>query len=178
MRTRSHRGATWRRRATLSLGACTLAFQWGCYTYLPVQSAPPAAQQRGAVVLNDQGRLMLAERLGPLVDRVEGTFVSHDSTGVVLEVTGTKDLRGGSSMWSGERVEIPSTAILGFRERQLSKSRSILLGSAIAGGLAAATFGLSLDLFGTDTDGNDVANPVDPGPGPISTRVRIPVSLP
>lgn len=179
MRSTSHRGAMWRRRATLSLTACTLALQWGCYTYRPVQSAPPAMQQRGAVVLNDQGRLLLSDRLGSLVDRVEGTFVSHDSTGVVLEVTGTKDLRGGSSLWSGERVEIPSSAILGYRERQLSKARSILLGGSVVGLIAAATVGMTLDLFGDDPgDRGDTSNPREPGGNPVSYRGRIPVSLP
>jgi len=178
MRSTSHRGATWRRRAMLSLGACSLALQWGCYSYLPVQSAPPTTQQRGAVVLNDQGRALLSDRLGTAIDRVEGTFVSHDSTGVVLEVTGTKDLRGGSSLWSGERVEIPSVAILGFQERQLSKPRSFLLAGSVVGLIAVATFGLTLDLFGEDTGRSETANPRDPGGSPISTRGLLPVSLP
>ena len=168
-----------RRRVTLSLLACTTALQWGCYTYRPVQSAPVPPQQRGAVVLNDQGRLLLSDRLGSLIERVEGTFISHDSTGVVLEVTGTKDVRGGSSLWSGERVEIPSSAILGYQLRELSRSRSLVLGGSVIGLITAATFGLTLDLFGGDArDRTDTANPRDPGGSPISSVGRIPVSVP
>ncbi len=178
MHTPSHRGARMRRRAVSMLCAVTFALQWGCYTYLPVQSAPPPPQQRGAVVLNDQGRLVLGERLGALIDRVEGTFVSHDSTGVVLEVSGTKDLRGGSSLWSGERVEIPASAILGYRERQLSKTRSFLLGGAVTALIAVATFGLSLDLFGDDPSEGDTVNPRPIGDGELSFRGRVPVTLP
>lgn len=177
MRFTSHSSATWPRRITLGFGAAALALQWGCYSYLPVQSSPPPVQARGAVVLNDQGRAALAERLGPLLEQVEGTFISLDSTAVVLEVTGTQDLRGGSSLWSGERVEIPATAVLGYRERKLSRGRSIALGIGVTTLLAVATFGLTLDLFGEDMDSGDTRDPRNPG-DPVSTIGRIPVSIP
>ena len=168
---------TWRRRATVSAGALALALQWGCYTYLPVQSAPPPATERGAVVLSDRGRALLGERLGAQVERVEGTFVSHDSSGVVLLVSGTRDLRGGSSLWSGERVEIPAEAILGYRTRQLSKSRSFLLAGVVTATVAVLTFGLSLDLFAGDRQDRETVDPPDPGT-PISFKGRGAVSLP
>ncbi len=159
-----------RRQLTATLCALSLAFHGGCYTYLPVQSAPPPARERVAVVLTDTGRLQLGERLGPLVDRVEGVLLSHDSTGVALEVTGTRDLRGGSSVWSGERVDIPAAAILGYRPRQLSRTRSLLLAGGVAATLAILTFGLSLDLFGSERERSDTATPPDPST-PISQRV-------
>jgi hypothetical protein len=166
-----------RRQLTATLCGLSLAFHGGCYTYLPVQSAPPPAQERVAVVLTDSGRLQLGERLGPLVERVEGVLVSHDSTGVALEVTGTRDLRGGSALWSRERVDIPASAILGYRPRQLSRTRSILLGAGVATTLAVLTFGLTLDLFGSERERGDTASP--PGEGtPISQRVPSLLTIP
>jgi hypothetical protein len=155
-----YRGSAFR-KAVLLLSLCTLSLQWGCYSYLPVQSAPPLVSEKMAVALNDRGRLLLGDRLGANVDRVEGVLVSADSAGIVMDVSGIKDLRGGSAVWSGERVTIPNDAIMGFRPRKLSKARSLLLAGAVVGVLAVITFGMSLDLFGTDRDRSDVID----GPG-------------
>lgn len=148
------------RKATLVLCMCTLTLQWGCYSYMPVQSAPPPVNEKLAVTLSDQGRILLGDKLGANIDRVEGVLVSSDSSGVVMNVSGIKDLRGGTAVWTGEQVSIPSSAILGFRPRKLSKSRSLLLAGAIVATLAVLTFGLSLDLFGEDTpDDGPVCGP-------------------
>ncbi len=155
-----YRGSAFR-KAVLLLSLCTLSLQWGCYSYLPVQSAPPPVSEKMAVALNDRGRVLLGDRLGSSVDRVEGVLVSADSAGIVMDVSGIKDLRGGSAVWSGERVTIPNEAIMGFRPRKLSKARSFLLAGAIVGVLAVITFGLTLDLFGGDTEGGEVIE----GPG-------------
>jgi hypothetical protein len=155
-----YRGSAFR-KAVLMLSLCTLSLQWGCYSYLPVQSAPPPVSEKLAVALNDRGRILLGDRLGGNIDRVEGVLVSSDSAGIVMDVSGIKDLRGGSAVWSGERVSIPNDAIMGFRPRKLSKARSLLLAGAVVGVIALVTFGLSLDLFGTDTDDGDVVD----GPG-------------
>ena len=164
------RGAAVRRRVISAFCVLSLGFHWGCYTYLPVQSTPPAPRERVGVVLTDLGRVQLGDRLGPAVEQVNGVLVTHDSTGVVLEVLGIRDLRGGSALWSGERVELPASAILGYRPRVLSKSRSVLLAGGLAATLAALTLGLSFDLFGIESDPSDVANPTDPS-APISTRI-------
>lgn len=154
-----------RRKAVLVLCFCTLSLQWGCYSYLPVQSAPPPVQQKLAVTLSDRGRTLLGERLGSGVDQVEGVLVSSDATGIVMDVSGIKDVRGGSSVWSGERVSIPADAILGYRPRKLSKMKSLLLAGAVVATLVALTFGLSLDLFGEDGDGDGTVPPPGGGGG-------------
>jgi hypothetical protein len=165
------------RRIVLTVGAVALMLQWGCHSYLPVQSAPPAVQERAAVVLSDRGRTMMGDKLGPLVEQVDGIIQSADSSGVVLSVVGTRDVRGGSSLWSGERVEIPADAVLGYRVRQLSKPRSYLLAGSLVAAIAVLTFGLSLDLFGFERSGSETQDPLDPGI-PISFRGRGAVSLP
>jgi len=165
------------RRLGVTVGGLAILLQWGCYSYLPVQSVPPAAQERAAVVLSDRGRTMMGDRLGQLVERVDGIIVSADSSGVVLSVAGTRDVRGGSSLWSGERVEIPAEAILGYRQRQLSKPRTYLLAGTLVATLALLTFGMSLDLFADEPNGRDSVDPPDQGT-PISFRGRGAVSLP
>jgi len=165
------------RRVGLVIGGMAMLFQWGCYGFLPVQSSPPALQERAAVVLSDRGRTLMGDRLGELVEYVDGVIESADTAGVVLSVVGTRDVRGGSSLWSGERVTIPAEAILGYRARQLSKPRSYLLAGTLVATIAILTFGLSLDLFATERPNGDTQDPLDPGI-PISFRGRGAVSLP
>lgn len=165
------------RRVALVVGGLAIMLQWGCYSYLPVQSSPPPVQERAAVVLSDRGRTLMGDQLGQLVEHVDGVIQSADSAGVVLSVVGTRDVRGGSSLWSGERVEIPAEAILGYRPRRLSKPKSYLLAGTLVATIAVLTFGLSLDLFSTDRPEGDTQDPLDPGT-PISFRGRGAVSLP
>lgn len=165
------------RRLGLVVGGVAILFQWGCYSFLPVQSSPPPLQERAAVVLSDRGRTLMGDRLGQLVEHVDGVIESADSAGVVLSVVGTRDVRGGSSLWSGERVTIPAEAILGYRARQLSKPKSYLLAGTLVATIVVLTFGLSLDLFASERRGDDTQDPLDPGT-PISFRGRGAVSLP
>jgi hypothetical protein len=153
----------------LGTGALALGPLAGCYTYLPVSPTPPAPQERGAVVLNDQGRFLLGERLGPSIARVEGVLVAADARQVTLDVTGVRDMRGATSLWSGERVDIPADAIAGFQSRVLSRSRSVLLASAMVGAVAVATLGLSLDLFGLEGEAPGDVRPAQP-PGQPAFR--------
>lgn len=135
----------------------SVALQIGCYTYLPVQSQPPQTADRVSVSINDRGRVLLAERIGPLLDRVEGKVIRADSAVVVLAVSRVVPLKGDATNWIGEEVSIPRDAILGFQARPLSKPRTFALVGAVLGGLLALALSVSLAVSGT--------GPVDPAPG-------------
>lgn len=124
-----------------------LALQMACYSYAPVQSSPPPQPREIGVVINDRGRVILGERVGALVDRIDGRIVSIDSQNVVMNVFRVTDLRGNGSTWTGEQVSIPREAILGYRERKVSKLKVlVLIGAAV---LAVVTvLSTSLDVFG------------------------------
>jgi len=129
-----------------------------CYSYAPLRSVTPSPAQQVGVVINDRGRTLLGERVGALVERIDGRIVSIDSSSVVLDVFRVTDLRGTATTWTGERVTIPRDAVLGFRERKLSKLRVL----ALVGAAALAVFAVlqtSFDFFGDPkTD--------EPGPPP------------
>ncbi len=146
-------------RSVSVLCALALALQVGCYSYLPVQSTPPTPAQLVGVVINDRGRLLLGDRVGVSVDRVDGKVISHQNGSLAIDVYRVTDLRGNTSTWTGERVSIPDEAILGYRARKLSKFRTFLLVGAIALSVIL-TLGTSLDLFGDGTSDG----PTDGGP--------------
>jgi hypothetical protein len=174
------RSRSWQRPARqggVLLAGVAVALQWGCYALQPLQVEPPAVQDRAAVVLTDRGRVLLEDRVGSLVEHVDGIIASHDSAGVVVAVAGTRDVRGRTSLWSGEEITIPAEAIAGYRPRTLSKPRSILLATTTVVVITALTFGLTLDLFGIGREDGETVEPGGPG-GPISFRGRGAVSLP
>ncbi len=148
-------------RVLSSLCAVALALQVGCYSYLPVQSTAPVPAQEVGIVINDRGRLLLGDRVGASVDRIDGRVISRQNGSLVLDVYRVTDLRGTTATWTGERVTIPEEAVLGYRARRLSKFKTLALVGAIAFAIFT-TLGNTLNLFG------DAANPPTPDP-PISS---------
>jgi len=147
------------RRFTVALCAGSLALQLGCYSYAPVQSSPPVQADRMSITINDKGRELLRERVSPLVDRIDGRFVSMDSTNLVLRVTRVVDLRSGATNWMGEQITIPREAILGYQDKPYSRSRTFAFVGALVLGLIVVITSISLAV-----SGNGLPDPTpDPG---------------
>lgn len=144
MRTRSE---TIAQRSVSVLCALALALQIGCFSYLPVQSTPPAPAQQVGVVINDRGRVLLGDRVGASVDRIDGKVVSRQDGSLVIDVYRVTDLRGNTATWTGERVSIPEEAILGYRARKVSKVKTLLLVGVVVLAILG-TLKSGLDLFG------------------------------
>jgi len=137
------------RAAVAAVWAGALAVQMGCYSYQPIQSAPPMGKEtdRVAIVVNDRGRTLLADRVGPLVDQIEGRIDKRENGSVTMAVFRVKDVRGDYSTWTGEQVKIPDEAVLGYRPRKISKSKTALFVGVVAAAIAA-TLRTSLNIFG------------------------------
>jgi hypothetical protein len=153
---RRSRSETIAQRSVSVLCALALALQIGCFSYLPVQSTPPAPAQQVAIVINDRGRVLLGDRVGASVDRIDGKVVSRQNGALVVDVYRVTDLRGNTATWTGERVSIPEEAILGYRARTFSKFKTFLLVGTIALAIISS-LGKTLDLFGdpaTDRPGD------------------------
>lgn len=146
------------RRVLTGICAGSLALNIGCYSYQPVQSQPPQASERVSLTINDRGRVLLAEKVGPILDRIDGRLLRIDSTNVVLSVTRVTNLRGVSSNWVGEEVTIPREGILGYQARPFSRGRTAFLVGALVGGLIAIALSISLAVSGSGI-------PDDPGGG-------------
>lgn len=154
------RRSQFRRRLIASVCASSLFLQ-GCYNAVPVVGAAPLPRGDVTIRMNDRGRLLVGNRLGPLVDKLQGRIVSADSGQVEIAVELAEDVRGRVARWGGERFTIPREGINTMNEKRLSKKRSWLLVGAIAVGVAAFYIGgKALSLFGSN-------GTVEPGPDPI-----------
>lgn len=148
------------RRLLSAVCAGSLALQIGCYSYAPVQGQPPAKPDRISITLNDRGRTLLAERVGPLLDRIEGRFVSADSTNVVVAVSRVVNLRKEATNWTGEKVSIPREGILGYQDRPYSRSRTFALVGALVGGLVLVITSISLAVVAGSGKKDDPTPPI------------------
>lgn len=143
------RSATFAQRSVSVLCALALALQIGCYSYRPMQSEPPAPAQQAGIVINDRGRVLLGDRVGATVDRIDGKVISRQGGNLVLDVYRVTDLRGNMATWTGERITIPDEAILGYRARKFSIAKTLLLVGVVASAIIVS-LRKSLDLFGDE----------------------------
>jgi len=113
---------------------------------------------RVELVLNDQGRAALTDRLGAAVDKIEGQLVSQDQAGVSMLVYRVRQLNGNSAAWTGEKVTIAKEYTVGFQIRQLDKHKTWVAVGVVAGVVVAVILGVSLAGKATTAPG-DVTTP-------------------
>jgi hypothetical protein len=130
----------------------------GCFSYVPVS---PATMTPGATVsvgINDRGRVALTEQLGPGALRVHGQLLESSDSAATLSVSSIEflDLSVPAQM-AGERVEIPREYAADFRQRELSRSRTVLTIVLAAAALVATSL-IAISGFGGDEPGDKPGN--------------------
>ena len=109
----------------------------GCYTLVPTGGTVPGPGAEMGFDLNDAGRLALGGSMGPEIEQIEGRLIQRDTSEYVVGVTGIHLLRGGEQVWHGEVVRIKTSYVSSLYERRFSTARSIALGTAAVGAIAA-----------------------------------------
>jgi hypothetical protein len=132
----------------------------GCYTYLPVATLQPAPGTNLSLVLSDEGRMQSVRQVGPYTMRIEGELLQATPEDFVVAVSDVVDIRGTRSKWTGESVSLPRSYVMMTYEKQFSRSKTVLLATAVAGGIVAIIAGRNLLGFGGS--GNTGTTPPDP----------------
>ena len=149
------------RRLWLALPALsTMALQTGCFRYVPLVASAPQPGEHYTFDISDQGRVGLADRLGPGVLKVEGLLVRQADDAYIVSVAGIESIAGGSAHWSGEQVPVREEYIRSVERREFSKGRT-----AAAIGAAAAAIGVFMATRALTGTG---APPSQSGGGPVS----------
>jgi hypothetical protein len=113
-----------------------------CYEYLPARSATPLLGKRVQLSLTDSGSVVMASRVGPSVDAIEGNLLADSAGAYVVGVTLTRARSGAETDWRDERVVVPHPLVASFAERRFSRSRSTFAGALMSAGIVAVTVGL------------------------------------
>ena len=142
----------------------------GCYSLQPTVGVTPDAGVRIAFDINDAGRVALGGSMGPEIDQVEGRLLEKSSDEYLVSVTNVRFLRGGYQVWKGEQVRINSTHVRSAYIRKLSPTRSVILGTVLAGGFVA--FMASRGLIGGGNTGDQPGRDSIPNDALIPIRIR------
>jgi hypothetical protein len=120
----------------------------GCYTYVPVSTAPLGSSV--TVEVTDRGRVALTESVGPGVRRLSGQVTASNDSAVHMSVNTVQFLDVGTPVkWAGEPVTISRDYVVVLREKRLSRSRSF-----IAAGLFTAA-GVAMSMIAIRGFGGD-----------------------
>jgi len=144
------------------IGAALVASS-ACYTYSVVSPTGAVADERVEFRLSDQGRVTMLRELGPGALSVEGRVTSSTDSLWTLKVYRLTTLDGSASIWSGEEIVLPRSAVYIVSTRRLDRQASVVAAAGVTG--AVALFVLSRSLLGGGSLFGDRG-------GPIGTELR------
>jgi hypothetical protein len=113
-----------------------------CYEYVPARSPATLRGQRVELSLTDSGSVVLASRLGPSVEALEGTLLADTAGLYRVAVVQTRLRNGSETDWRGEEVTVAQGLVARLNERRFSPSRSFFAGGLAVVGIVGATIGL------------------------------------
>lgn len=146
----------WRALPALVLGS--VPYLAGCYASMPVHGTP-AAGTTLVLDLNDRGRVVLGDQVGPSATKIEGEVASASDSVYSLRVRSVSYLNGQANRWSGEPLTVSTNLVSQATQRTFSRGRTTLLGVAAAVTLAVLL--KSTNLLGSSS-GGDKGNPPPP----------------
>ena len=134
----------------------------GCYAYTAYVHDRPSPGMVVEVTLNDRGRVLLEENVGPEIWSVEGAVASAGDSSFVLQVRRVIGLDRNTTRWGGEEVMVPMSAVRELRERQFSSGRTVLLAGSVTAGLVGLIATTSI-VGSASGDGGSTNPPGPPG---------------
>jgi hypothetical protein len=117
------------------LGVVVLLATTGCYIYRPVAAPGPEAGSRITAEVTREGAADLGALLGSDVAEVNGRVVEAGADTLRVSVLSVTTFRGIPASWRGELVPLPRASLNQIGERHLATGSTVLLGTALAGGL-------------------------------------------
>lgn len=152
-------------RAALLCAALPACLANGCYRYAPLDSSPPVVGSELRLSLTTGGMSTLAPVLGRGTIAAEGRLSSVTDAAYVLAVSATLKLTDDGAVdttrtvWAGESVTVPRSAVAGVQARTLNRSRT-----AAAFGVGAIVAAIAVKLIvhaaGSGGSGGDTGGTV------------------
>lgn len=143
---------------SLVLGCLTAP---GCYVNRPL-SATPEPGTNVLLVLNDRGRVALADSVGEAAAEIEGALVSRQDSVYVIRVRAVEYLNGQRQRWTGEPLSVREEHLRDVHARLMSRGRTAVVAGAISSSVIA--FIITRDLFGFGGGGREPGGGGGPGP--------------
>jgi hypothetical protein len=134
-----------------------------CYRYVPASAADltVGAAYRGH--LTPEGSRQVAPIVGENVERFDGRIINVLDTAYLVAMSATlkrADVR--PTVWTGEQLLIPRSAVNRFELRELDRPRTMRAAALYAGGMLAV--GVLVFSIKSLTSGSGTPNPQPPPP--------------
>jgi hypothetical protein len=136
----------------------------GCYETLPLQQGSAPATVSVQLVMNDKGRLAIADKLGASVDRVEGVVTAQNADSYTLAVTQVYQVNGNSAKWENEPVTIAKDGVDGFRIHRFNQARTVVLATAVTVALVVFIVTAGIKASGSSAQSGPGGNSGQNGP--------------
>ena len=158
-------------RRLVCIAIVVLSGTGACYEYVPVEGSAAPVGNLVELKISDPGRVGLAQRFGPGLDRVEGRLVAQGDTDVTVSVVSVTSLEGANTKWSGESVNLNRGFIRAVSSRRVSPLKTSAL--VVAAG-AVLYFTAGKALIGGGKDPPEPGDPIDP---PLQRRIPIGIRI-
>jgi hypothetical protein len=140
-----------------------LTLSSACYRYVPVTGTDLVVGTAYRGHLTPEGSQRVAPLVGENVERFDGRIVSVLDTAYLVAISATlKRNNAQQSLWSGEQLLIPRSAVTRFEMRELDRSRTIRAAALYALGIAVV--GLAVFSISSLVSGDGTGNPPPPPP--------------
>lgn len=137
-----HRCRESMRRFRTPIVIASVSLTLACYEYRPVGDTVTLQAHEVELTLTDSGAVVLASRIGPGVEAIQGIYLG-DSAGAHLVAVSTARARTGQEVdWRSEHVSIPHALVATVLERRFSRSRTAFAGALAAIGIGGMTSAL------------------------------------
>ena len=164
----SHGRATWwALGALVALGAVSS----GCYRYVPVSLADVGQSEEVRVRITEEAATRLVKEFGTYTTELEGQVARDRSDSVSVTVDIGREYRGLALEGGRQVLFLGSSEVVGVRRRQLSRSRTVVVGAGTVAGIAL----LAVAVKQWDDPNTSVVEP--PPPPPPGGRV-VPLRAP
>lgn len=121
-----------------------------CYRYVPVTTSDLVVGAAYRAHLSDEGSMRTARLLGENVTRLDGRIVTVTDTALLIAMSATlKRAEQRQTVWTGEQLMIPRSAVNRFELRQLDRPRTMraaalyALGIAVVGAIVLSISGVA-----------------------------------
>ena len=135
----------------------------GCYRYVPASSGDLVVGVAYRGHLTSEGSQRVAPLVGENVARFDGRIVTVSDTAYVVAMSATlkrTDVR--PTVWTGEQLVIPRSAVSRFELRELDRPRTLRAAALYAAGIAV--IGLLVFSITSKASGSGTVEPPPPPP--------------
>jgi len=150
-----------------------------CYTYAPISFEAVASKEDVRLRVTENAAARLSKELGTFSTEIDGQLAREGADSVSVGVAIDRAYRGTTIGTTTQVLFLARSEIVDVRQRQFSRTRTILLSAGTVVGFGVLAVGI-VQLVDPNGPSDDRATPPPPSPlrGPQGARIGVRVPIP